>query len=261
MYLLCLLPNRCSHTTSSCFVVTSNSISCRRAANPCEGSDGSQRSPLHSGEDTISAAQAWNNLTCYDASGLRSNALQGSRIYKDNIAAANDALIDVLEDSGAIVIGKTNTPEFGAGANTFNEYAKLRFMVPAFSRFLDPASPDPACAANHANQPLIISMSTIPLLDCSLAAHCPHIPGSQSSGIAICKAHSHDVLQSLWQDSQSLGQQIDIRRVLGGFSSCLSIRPGRLLCSFFFVFHMPSYPPACLHADGDKLDFIATSAP
>ena len=148
--------------------VTSNSIICRRAANPCEGSDGSQRSPLHSGEDTISAAQTWNDLTtCYDANGPRSNALQGSRIYKDNIAAANDALIDVLEDSGAIVIGKTNTPEFGAGANTFNEYAKLRFMVPAFSRFLDPASPDPACAAHHANQPLIIRTSAIPLLHCS----------------------------------------------------------------------------------------------
>lgn len=51
--------------------------------------------------------------------------MQGSRIYKDNIAEANDALIDVLEENGAIVIGKTNTPEFGAGANTFNEYAML----------------------------------------------------------------------------------------------------------------------------------------
>lgn len=57
--------------------------------------------------------------------------MQGSRIYKDNIAAANDALIDVLEDSGAIIIGKTNTPEFGAGANTFNEYTALRFTLPA----------------------------------------------------------------------------------------------------------------------------------
>ena len=47
--------------------------------------------------------------------------LQGSRIYKDRIAAANDALVDVLEDNGAIILGKTNTPEFGAGANTFNE--------------------------------------------------------------------------------------------------------------------------------------------
>ncbi|KAL3156459.1 hypothetical protein ABBQ38_000764 [Trebouxia sp. C0009 RCD-2024] len=34
---------------------------------------------------------------------------------------SNDALVDVLEDSGANVLGKTNTPEFGAGANTFND--------------------------------------------------------------------------------------------------------------------------------------------
>ena len=47
--------------------------------------------------------------------------LQGSRIYKDRIAASNDALVDVLEDNGAIIIGMTKTPEFGAGANTFNE--------------------------------------------------------------------------------------------------------------------------------------------
>ena len=49
--------------------------------------------------------------------------LQGSRIYKDHVALANDPLADVLEEHGAIVLGKTNTPEFGAGANTFNELA------------------------------------------------------------------------------------------------------------------------------------------
>lgn len=52
---------------------------------------------------------------------------QGSSIYKDRIAPCNDALIDVLEAHGAIVIGKTNTPEFGAGANTFNDvFGKTR---------------------------------------------------------------------------------------------------------------------------------------
>src|SRR6185436_10365209 len=29
--------------------------------------------------------------------------------------------VDRLKRAGAIVLGKTNTPEFGAGANTFNE--------------------------------------------------------------------------------------------------------------------------------------------
>ena len=49
---------------------------------------------------------------------------QGSLIYKDQIAEENDPLVDVLLQSGVIILGKTNTPEFGAGANTFNKYTQ-----------------------------------------------------------------------------------------------------------------------------------------
>src|SRR5438552_3931298 len=46
---------------------------------------------------------------------------QGSPIYKDNIPERSDILVDHLEHNGAVVYAKSNTPEFGAGANTFNE--------------------------------------------------------------------------------------------------------------------------------------------
>jgi amidase len=46
---------------------------------------------------------------------------QGSPIYKDNIPARSDLLVEHLENNGGIVYAKSNTPEFGAGANTFNE--------------------------------------------------------------------------------------------------------------------------------------------
>jgi amidase len=46
---------------------------------------------------------------------------QGSPIFKDNISARSDILVENLEDNGAVVYAKSNTPEFGAGANTFNE--------------------------------------------------------------------------------------------------------------------------------------------
>ena len=45
----------------------------------------------------------------------------GSPIYKDNISKYSNYLVENLEKRGAIVIGKTNTPEFGAGSHTFNE--------------------------------------------------------------------------------------------------------------------------------------------
>src|ERR1700730_686745 len=46
---------------------------------------------------------------------------QGSPIYADHIPARSDILVERLEANGGIVYANSNTPEFGAGANTFNE--------------------------------------------------------------------------------------------------------------------------------------------
>jgi amidase len=44
----------------------------------------------------------------------------GSPIYRDNVPAADNELVVRLRAAGAIVVGKTNVPEMGAGANSFN---------------------------------------------------------------------------------------------------------------------------------------------
>jgi len=44
----------------------------------------------------------------------------GSRIYTNNVPAEDALIVKRLKAAGAIVIGKTNTPEFGAGSQTFN---------------------------------------------------------------------------------------------------------------------------------------------
>ena len=46
---------------------------------------------------------------------------QGSPIFKDAISAHSDIVVEHLEHNGGVVYAKSNTPEFGAGANTFNE--------------------------------------------------------------------------------------------------------------------------------------------
>ena len=46
---------------------------------------------------------------------------QGSPIYKDTIPKESDVTVTTLEGNGAVIYAKSNTPEFGAGANTFNE--------------------------------------------------------------------------------------------------------------------------------------------
>ncbi len=44
----------------------------------------------------------------------------GSKIYEDHVPAEDALIVERLRASGAVVVGKTNTPEFGAGANTRN---------------------------------------------------------------------------------------------------------------------------------------------
>ncbi len=44
----------------------------------------------------------------------------GSPIYKDNIPQVDSLPVERQKNAGAISLGKTNTPEFGAGSQTFN---------------------------------------------------------------------------------------------------------------------------------------------
>jgi amidase len=44
----------------------------------------------------------------------------GSPLYRDHVPAADNVLVARLRAAGAIVVGKTNVPELGAGANTRN---------------------------------------------------------------------------------------------------------------------------------------------
>jgi amidase len=46
---------------------------------------------------------------------------QGSPIFKDTVSTHSDIFVEHLENNGGVVYAKSNTPEFGAGANTFNE--------------------------------------------------------------------------------------------------------------------------------------------
>ncbi|UUX51904.1 amidase family protein [Nisaea acidiphila] len=45
----------------------------------------------------------------------------GSPIFADHIPDKSDIVVETLEKNGGVVYAKANTPEFGAGGNTFNE--------------------------------------------------------------------------------------------------------------------------------------------
>ncbi len=54
-----------------------------------------------------------------DVAGVRTT--YGSPIFRDHIPTASHPLVERIEALGGVVIGKSNTPEFGAGGSTFNE--------------------------------------------------------------------------------------------------------------------------------------------
>lgn len=56
----------------------------------------------------------------FETKGVRTTA--GSRLYEDNIPEQNAAIVQQLEDAGAILLGKTNTHELGGGVTTINPF-------------------------------------------------------------------------------------------------------------------------------------------
>jgi amidase len=54
-----------------------------------------------------------------DTRGIRTT--YGSLLFKDNVPTEDNVLVERMRRAGAILIGKTNTPEFGAGSQTFNK--------------------------------------------------------------------------------------------------------------------------------------------
>ena len=53
-----------------------------------------------------------------DTAGIRTT--HGSPFYRDNVPKQDALIVTRMREAGAITMGKTNTPEFGAGSQTFN---------------------------------------------------------------------------------------------------------------------------------------------
>ncbi|MGE4079985.1 MAG: amidase [Reyranella sp.] len=54
-----------------------------------------------------------------DVAGVRTT--YGSPLFADHVPARSHPVVERIERMGGIVMGKSNTPEFGAGGSTFNE--------------------------------------------------------------------------------------------------------------------------------------------
>ena len=80
----------------------------------------------------------------------------GSPIYRDYIPEQDALLVERLRAAGAITIGKTNTPEFGAGSQTFNE---------VFGRTLNPYDLTKTCGGSSGGAAVVLACGMVPIAD------------------------------------------------------------------------------------------------
>jgi amidase len=93
-----------------CTVAAEQALAAARRATAAVGKRGAKLGALHGVPVSI------KDLT--PTKGIRTT--WGSKIFEHHVPDADALVVERLKAAGAIVIGKTNTPEFGAGANTFN---------------------------------------------------------------------------------------------------------------------------------------------
>ncbi|HKA16939.1 MAG TPA: amidase [Blastocatellia bacterium] len=97
----------------------------------------------------------------------------GSRIYKDFVPTTDELIVERLKEAGAIIIGKTNTPEFGAGSQTFNE---------VFGATRNPYDLTRTCGGSSGGAAVALTCGMVPLADGS------DLGGSLRNPASFCNA-------------------------------------------------------------------------
>ncbi len=78
----------------------------------------------------------------------------GSPQFEDFVPDADERQVQAVRDAGAIVVGKTNTPEFGAGANTVN---------PVYGATSNPFDLAKTCAGSSGGSAVALATGMVPL--------------------------------------------------------------------------------------------------
>ena len=90
----------------------------------------------------------------FETAGIRTTF--GSPIYSDYIPDKDELIIQRLRENGAITVGKSNTPEFGAGSQTFN---------PVFGATRNPYDLSKTCGGSSGGAAAALAARMIPIAD------------------------------------------------------------------------------------------------
>jgi amidase len=80
----------------------------------------------------------------------------GSPIYRDHVPDEDGLVVERLRAAGAVTLGKTNTPEFGAGSQTFNQ---------VFGRTLNPYDLTKTSGGSSGGAAVALACGMVPIAD------------------------------------------------------------------------------------------------
>ena len=80
----------------------------------------------------------------------------GSPIFEDFVPEEDALIVECLKKAGAVTLGKTNTPEFGAGSQTYNE---------VFGETLNPYDTTKTCGGSSGGAAVALACGMLPLAD------------------------------------------------------------------------------------------------
>jgi amidase len=80
----------------------------------------------------------------------------GSPIYRDFVPDVDAIIVERLKRAGAVSLGKTNTPEFGAGSQTFNA---------VFGATRNPFALDKTCGGSSGGAAVALACGMLPIAD------------------------------------------------------------------------------------------------
>jgi amidase len=89
-----------------------------------------------------------------DTAGIRTTL--GSPFYRDNVPTRDALIVTRMRAAGAITVGKTNTPEFGAGSQTFNT---------VFGATLNPYDVTKTCGGSSGGAAVAVAARMLPIAD------------------------------------------------------------------------------------------------
>ena len=97
---------------------TDASTRCRRSASTGRASEAAAIAAMPAVERGVLGGLPVPIKDLSDVAGVRST--HGSPIYAEHVPERSDHVVERIEERGGVVYAKSNTPEFGAGASTFN---------------------------------------------------------------------------------------------------------------------------------------------